>query len=139
MKKTTTILVLLLSFFQTTHAQGERYRIAKNYYLNKGYSIGQEWYNDLKQGQYFTKSFLFKKYTEYAVVALSEDTDVQDVDIEILTAADDIYEKDTQTDALAVVNFTPSFSRNLTIKAINYRSGTPNYASRVYFFVAYRE
>jgi len=139
MKKTILILVVLISLFQTTHAQGEKYRVAKNYYIKKGYSIGQEWYNDLEQGQYFTKSFSFENNAEYAVVALSEDNDVRDVDIEILTAAGDIYEKDTQVDALAIVSFTPSFTRNLTIKVLNYRSRTPDYASRVYFFVAYRK
>lgn len=129
-------ICILLSFI--SKGQGITYNFIREYCIGLGYSIGQEWNSNLKQGQYFTKTFTFYSGTEYDIIALSEDEDVLDVDIEITTPSGDIYEKDTKTNAYAEVNFSPSFDRSLTIKVKNYSSRTPNYASKVYFFIAYK-
>lgn len=104
-----------------------------------GYSIGQEWNCPLKEGQYFTKTFKFDEGVNFDIVALSEDGDVRDVDMEILSPYGTPLLKDTRSDNYAEVNFTPDYTRSLTIKVKNYSSDAPNYASTVYFIVAYKE
>jgi hypothetical protein len=141
MKKFLLVAAVLISFSSISFAQsstGFTYNFIRGYCQGLGYSIGQEWNANLAQGDYFTKTFTFDEGVEYDIVALSEDNDVQDVDIQILTPSGDVYTQDTKTSAYAEVNFTPSYTRTLTIKVKNYRSRTPNYASKVYFMIAYR-
>lgn len=138
MKKSIYLSAMLVLFVSFVQAQSFRYNFYKGYFQGLGYDIGQEWHGDLKQGQYYTKTFNFNRYLEYHIVALSEDDDVEDIDMHVYTSYNSVYMKDDDESALAEVAFTPSFDRSLTIKVKNYSSSTPNYASRVYFFIAYK-
>jgi len=143
MKKTFYFIAILISLSSFSKAQpsgtGFTYNFIRGYCIGLGYGIGQEWHSSLEQGQYFTKTFTFNRDVEYNIIALSEDLDVLDVDIQVYTDSGDIYAEDTSSDRFAEVNFTPSYTRTLTIKVKNYSSNTPNYASKVYFLIAYKE
>ncbi len=141
MKKTLFIIGLFISLATITNAKplpGVTYNSVRLLLQSYGYGIGQEWSCPLEQGEYFTKTFTFDAGVQYDIVALSEDMDVTDVDIEILTPDGYEYDKDTSTDRFAEVNFTPSYTRTLTIKVKNYSSNTPNYGSKVYFMIGYK-
>lgn len=137
MKKFIILTGLLFMTAAAVHAQS-KYNVIVATLKLMGYSIGQEWNCPLKEGQYFTKTFTFDEGVNFDIIALSEDGDVRDVDMEILTPGGYTYAKDTRTDNYAEVNFTPTFTRELTIRVKNYSSDAPNYASTVYFIVAYK-
>jgi len=137
MKKFIALTGLLFTTAAAVHAQS-KYNVVVATLKLMGYSIGQEWHSQLKEGQYFTKEFTFNEGVNFDIIALSEDGDVQDVDMAIFNPGGERVAKDTRTDNYAEVNFTPSYTRDLTVEVKNYRSYTPNYASTVYFIVAYK-
>ncbi|MBS1521821.1 MAG: hypothetical protein JST50_12540 [Bacteroidetes bacterium] len=138
MKKFLFVIGMLIAFASVSKAQGYAYTYIKNYAQGMGYGIGQEWNAGLEQGQYFTKTFTFNAGVQYDIIALSDDGNVLDVDIEILTPSGYLYDRNSRTGKFAEVVFTPTYDRTLTIKVRNCGSETPYYASRVYFMVAYK-
>jgi hypothetical protein len=137
MKKLVILTGLLFMTAAAVHAQTKGEVVEATLKL-MGYSIGQEWNCPLKEGQYFTKTFKFDEGVNFDVIALSEDGNVQDVDMEILSPLGIPLLKDTRS-GYAEVNFTPNYTRSLTIKVKNYNSDTPNNASTMYFIVAYKQ
>jgi hypothetical protein len=137
MKKTFYLIGLFISLAAITKAQGYKYELVREYFKDHGYAIGQEWNCPLKEGEYFTKTFKFESGITYDIVALSEDNDVLDVDMQLFEDGE-LYTGDTKSSAYAEVAFTPQEDRTLTIKTKNYSSKTPYYASKVYFMIAYK-
>lgn len=138
MKKVLFIIGLLICISSICRAQGFTYNYIRNYAQGMGYNIGQEWNSQLQEGQYFTKTFTFDRNVQYDIIALSEDGNVLDVDMEILTPSGYVYDSNNRSSRFAEVVFTPSYDRTLTIKVKNCSSCSPYYASKVYFIVAYR-
>jgi len=139
MKTNTIILALLfLSISITAGAQGTVYNFVKGYGQGLGYSIKGEYHCNLKQGEACTQKLTFYKGSDYDVLAFSEDGDVQDIDVKILTSYNTTYVEDNSAKDYAEVTFSPSFTRSLTIRVKNYSSNTPYYASKIYFIVFYK-
>lgn len=119
-------------------AQGNSYREVKAYLRREGYTISNDLYADLRQGNtsYYHKTFYAG--LSYIIVALSDDRDVRDVDVCLYESNGDKYECDTDTEVAAAITFSPSFQRTMRVEIINYRSNTPNYASRCRYIIAYK-
>ena len=139
MKKVIFVIGLLIAFSSISRAQGYTYNFVRNYAQGMGYGIGQEWNSQLQQGQYFTKTFTFDRNVQYDIIALSEDGNVLDVDMEVLTPSGALYDRNTRSGRFAEVTFTPGYDRTLTILVKNNSSNTPYNASKVYFLVAYKD
>jgi hypothetical protein len=76
--------------------------------------------------------------TNYVIVAASDDVDVTDIDLYLYYESGNVRNKDTDTDRIAVINFTPGTDLMLKLVVMNYRSNTPTYASRCKYFIAYK-
>jgi hypothetical protein len=93
----------------------------------------------LKEGGYTTWwNRSFYAALEYAVVAFSDDQDVEDVDVEVRDLDDDLIAKDDDVDPRAMATFTLKKERTLKIKMTNYASSTPDYASSCRYLIFYR-
>lgn len=94
---------------------------------------------DLKEGGYTSWwSRHFYSSLEYAVVAFSDDSDVEDVDVEVRDMDDDLIAKDDDEEAIAIARFTLDEAQSLKIKMTNYSSETPSYASRCRYLIFYK-
>ena len=83
------------------------------------------------------KSTPFSSSYKYVIVAESDDDDVTDVDVCLLNDDGSNYDCDNDNNRVAVVQFSPTFTRSMIVAIINYASNTPNYASRCRFSIAY--
>jgi hypothetical protein len=126
--------VALCSFTQ----QGA-YNERKAYLRSQGYAIVDEYYSDLKQGETTYKYRSFSKDGRYVVFAMSEDTDVEDIDLYVYESNGEEYVQDNTVKRMAAVDINPLVTRELKMVVKNYKSRTPNYASRCRFLVAYKE
>ncbi|HTD42443.1 MAG TPA: hypothetical protein VK671_17560 [Mucilaginibacter sp.] len=138
MKKFLFVIGLLIAFASVSHAQGFTYSYIKNYAQGMGYGISQEWYAPLEQGQHFSQSFNFHANTQYDIIALSEDGNVLDIDLEVVTPLGYEYASNNRSSRYAEVTFTPAYDCTLTVKVKDCSSYSPYYASRVYFMIAYK-
>ena len=136
MKKLLFILTLLVvsisTFSQTSY---EKY---KNYYRSYGWYIGNEQYSNLTQG---SKAYTYMNFTSgstYKIVACSNDLDVTDVDVYVYLADGTLFMKDDDTSSIAIVTFNCTYSQQVKIVIKNYSSNTPNYASTIRYFIAYK-
>ncbi|MDR2475381.1 MAG: hypothetical protein LBD45_05940 [Bacteroidales bacterium] len=132
------IVVMLAIFALPMFGQSSKYKEARAYLLNEGYSISTEQYADLAQGETAGHTKTFYKNSEYFIFAISDDSDVTDVDIYLNDASGSIYTKDTDTSNVAVVTFSPSFTREMRVVMKNYASNTPSYKSRCRILIAYK-
>lgn len=138
MKKFICLLGASLLLSSASIAQGYLYNYVKGFVMGLGYNIRDEYYCDLKEGGICTTTFKFYKGSSYKIVAFSEDEDVQDVDLEIVSLSGTVLYKDSSPKDLAVVGFSPSYDRSLKVRVKNYDSDTPYYKSRVRFIIAYK-
>lgn len=94
---------------------------------------------DLKQGGYTTWwNRSFYAALEYAVIAFSDDPDVEDVDVEVRDLDDNKIAADNDTDDWGIATFKLDEGQTLKIRMTNYKSETPTYASRCRFMIFYK-
>lgn len=104
-----------------------------------GWKLSNNRYAFLKEGVSTDWwSATFYSGTEYAVVAFSNDEDVEDMDVEVQYPGGGTYAKDKDTDDFAMVTFSPAVDRTLKIRMTNYASDTPDFASECHYLVFYR-
>ena len=117
-----------------------RYSIAelKSYLASEGYSVSTEQYADLAQGSTAGHSKSFYSGNKYVIVAISEDGDVTDIDIYLYRADGSEYSKDASSSKVAILEFEPTFSREMRVVIKNYASNTPYYKSRCKFLIFYK-
>jgi hypothetical protein len=139
-----TLLVIILGFFVNRaygqHQQeGWTYALAKASLTSQGYTICEDKYGDLGQGQtaYFYRTYYAN--TTYRIVAISDDNDVRDVDIYVYYSdGTTVYTKDDDESPVSIVSFTPYVNRYLKVVFKNYASRTPDYRSTVRLLVGYK-
>jgi hypothetical protein len=135
----TTLLSIAAIMFVSLRTNAQTtYLELKAYLISEGFSIATEQYADLKQGGTAGHNRTFYSGTSYVIVAVSDDNDVSDVDIYVNYTSGETYMKDTDPSNCAVVQFTPSFKRDMRVVIKNHTSRTPNYASRCRFIVGYK-
>jgi len=107
------LLILLIPLFSLNIYCQSKYSETIDYLKNKGYKISADQYADLKQGGSASYTKTFYEGTTYMIVGLSDDNDVQDVDIYLKRMDGTDYDKDTDTERIAVVQFSPTFTREM--------------------------
>ena len=129
MKKVVLLCFIHLLCFSVS-GQSARYNEAKGYIRDKGYSISAEQYADLSQGAEAGYTKTFYEGLSYIIIAMSDDADVTDVDVYLRYPSGTAYDKDADSDRLAVIHFTPTYTREMRVVVKNYASNTPNYKSK---------
>jgi len=138
MKKLLITCVLMATVSMAATAQ-TNYETYKRTLENNGYTIAYDGYCDLSEGQTCKAFHTFYKGNDYKVVAFSNDGDVTDIDVYLYEKnGDDQIDKDADATDLAVVNFSPSYTRECKIVWKNYASNSPKTESRVRCFICYK-
>ncbi|MDR2495655.1 MAG: hypothetical protein LBD21_00785 [Tannerellaceae bacterium] len=138
MKKFFIMILIIISAQASAQVGSVAYREAKALIINNGYKIASEQYADLAQGESATYTKEFYKGNEYIIIGMSDDSDVNDVDIYLKSTDGEEYTKDADSSDVAVVRFEPSFSRSMRVVIKNYDSDTPTYESRCRILIGYK-
>ena len=138
MKKVLFLLFFLVTGIVASNAQSTRYYNCQAYWTNLGYTIGLEQEANIIQGGTAYCNVTFQYGYDYEVIGLSDDADVTDLDLAIYYLDGTLWTQDNDNSNIALINVVPS--RTITMKVVikNYSSRTPNYASKCYFFIAYK-
>ena len=136
--KKTIALTILIGFAQLAFSQTPVYNEAKAYLAYKGFTISKDMYQDLKEGQTTNYTKVFAADLDYIIIAFSDDVDVKDVDVHVYENNGTLYGKDSKAKSLAIVEFSLMFERELKIVIKNYKSNTPDYASKCKFIIGYK-
>lgn len=129
-------LIAICASLLSAYAQSPRTLEMRAKIRDAGYSIYEEKTYNLKKGATASYTRTFYSSTQYAIVAISEDTDVSDIDIMLYETSGDLYKQDTEADATPIVDFAPSVTRSMKVVVKNYNTSTPNYASPVRLIIA---
>ena len=114
------------------------YDAVRNYMDSRNYTVAEDRYKDMKEGEstYLYRTFV-KGYT-YIIYGFTDDEDVQDLDLYLYDSDGTRIKEDIETDARPVIFFTPSYTRELKIVLKNAESDTPYYASNCRFMVGFK-
>ncbi len=126
------VITSMCVFSQTNY---ERY---KALYQSYGWNIGNEQHADLVQGGTAYTYMNFSSGNSYSVVACSNDNDVTDVDAFIYLSDGSLFMKDANTSCISIISFSCTWTQQVKIVIKNYASRTPNYASRIRYFIAWK-
>jgi len=147
-KKVCTIALVFICIFSAfnkaycqNQAKGLRYFTARAALIADGYTICEDRYSDLSQGDQANFYRTFYHNTSYKIIAISDDTDVKDIDIFVYyydSNGEHSYTSDNDESAISVVKFTPYIDRYLKVVYKNYASRTPYYESTVRLLVGYK-
>jgi hypothetical protein len=137
MKKMLLLFAFMAGAFYSI-AQNGAFNERKAYLRNQGYSILDEFYDDLKEGYTTYRYRNFYASGSYIIFAMSEDTDVEDIDLYVYETNGDEYVSDYSVRRMAAVDINVLVSREMKIVVKNYKSRTPYYASRCRFLIAYK-
>lgn len=137
------ILVLTLMLFCSGLILGQniqKYVNAKAYIENLGYTCKAEYsfYSLLSEGEKFYSYKTFHPGNDYIIVAFSEDSDVQDIDVYLCLTDGTIYKEDTDTESTAVLTFSPAYEITMKTYVKNYSSDDPGYSSRCWVVIGYK-
>lgn len=114
------------------------YSQVKNMLLADGYTISQELYADLQEGG---TTYKWKTYTEgndYIIVAVSDDDDVLDLDLYLYNSNLDLYDSDDERDDIAIIHYSPYYTKQMKVVVKNSSSYNAGYAHRCKFIIAYK-
>lgn len=115
-----------------------RYEKVRQVYRSLGYNIGLEEYVNLKEGSFGYSTVNFEAGSRYEIVAVSNDTDVKDIDLYVYYPNGELFMEDTDNSNLSVVSFNCTYSQSMKIIIKNYSSLTPNFASTIRYFIAWK-
>lgn len=130
--------LLIMSMCMMAQSESNSYILTKQYVINKGYTISWNAYAYIPQGETMYNDYNFTAGVTYLIYAVSEDSDVKDVDIVLYTASGAEYIKDTSVDSNACVVFTPTYDIWLRVSVKNYKSLDTNNKSLCRYFLAYQ-
>ena len=115
-----------------------RYEKVRHVYRSLGYNIGLEEFANLKEGSFGYSTVNFESGSRYEIVAVSNDTDVKDIDLYVYYPNGELFMEDTDNSNLSVVSFNCTYSQSMKIIIKNYSSLTPNFASTIRYFIAWK-
>ena len=115
-----------------------RYEKVRQVYRSLGYNIGLEEFANLKEGSFGYSTVNFEAGYRYEIVAVSNDIDVQDIDLYVYYPNGELFMEDTDNSNLSVVSFNCKYSQSMKVIIKNYSSLTPNFASTVRYFIAWK-
>ena len=130
------VFLALTSFAQHS---AEYYKVTK-FMKDRGWTLSADNRTaNLKEGGYTTWwNRHYYANLEYAVVAFSDDPDVEDVDVEVRDLDGDLIAKDDDEESWAIARFQLDYAQTLKVKMTNYSSQTPNYASSCRYLIFYK-
>lgn len=132
-------VAFILLFCARSQAQTARYRQALQKLESMGYTISKEMMVNISEGQTGYSYKTFYEGLTYIIYAMSEDGDVQDIDVYVYDTSDDgILKRDTEADDIAVVSFTPGRDIEGKVVIKNYKSDDPKYESKCRYIIAYK-
>jgi hypothetical protein len=114
------------------------YNYAKSYLRENGYTISADQQADLAQGETAGHVKTFYSGNRYMIIALSDDSDVSDVDVFLYYTNGTLDSKDADTEKIAVLTFEPSYTRDMRVVVKNYASSTPRYKSKCRIIIGYK-
>ena len=135
------LLISILMFNIVLFAQNQRYYDVRQLILNLGYTIDENtnvWHQNLAEKESFYNYKTYYYGTDYIIVAFSQDTDVLDVDLWLCNPDGTIFKKDTDTENLAVLKFSPAENYYMATYVQNYSSLYPSYQSTCWLIVGYK-
>lgn len=138
MKKFLFLIIASFAVCLSVVAQTSAYYDVQRLCISKGYSIGLEEQGLANQGSTVYSWVNFTGGNDYIIVAMSDDSDVKDVDVFLYTESGILLKKDADESNLGMIFFSPRYNNRLKIIIKNYRSDTPNYRSTLRYFIAYR-
>jgi len=138
MKTIKNLLIAMLLLISISSFSQSNYIEAKNYAISQGYTIATESHANVIQSNFMYNWRTFYSNTEYLVYASSDDIDVTDVDIYIENPNGSIFVRDNDNNRVSVVTFELYETIQLKVIVYNHASLTPNYASIIRYFVAYK-
>lgn len=130
--------------FSPTYYTDEDIRMASSYarvltmLKANGYTISQEKYSTLEEGE---SAYGYKEFfagNDYKIVAISNDANVTDIDLFVYDEDESDYTSDTKASEVAIVNFHPLSTREMRIEIKNVSSDTPDDESTCRYVVAYK-
>ncbi len=133
-----TFAFAFLSLGVKAQSASEDYKEAIAILKDKGYSISTEQYAYLKEGETAYNMKTFYANLDYVIVAMSDDDNVNDVDIYLYDDDGSEYSKDADSKSVAVLTVSPLVTREMKIVIKNYSSSTPDVTSKCRFVVAYK-
>lgn len=128
-----TMTILSLGIFAQS-----RYEQSKQVYRSLGYNIGLEEFAKLKEGSFGYSTVNFQAGHRYEIVAVSNDTDVLDIDLYIYYPNGELFMEDADNSSVSIISFTCSYSQSMKVIIKNYSSLTPNFASTIRYFIAWK-
>lgn len=137
MKKSILFLIICLFVVSNMKSQTPAYYQAQGMSKANGYNIGTEQYGTASQGN-TVYSWLDFNPGDYMILALSDDSDVKDVDIFVYDEYGNLVIKDADDSPVAAVAFHCDYYKRYKVVMKNYKSNDPNYASILRFYVAYK-
>ena len=138
MRKFLLVFLLIPLFSFNVYCQSGALNEIRDWLKHNGYKILPEQVANLKQGESAHHSRTFYKEYEYVIIGLSDDDDVTDVDLFLQRMDGTEFDKDDDSDDSALINFDPTFTREMKVVIKNYSSRTPNYASKCRIIIAYK-
>ena len=139
MKKLIMLFLFILVGFGAFSQYPQVYYNAVQLMREKGYSVADanSFYGNIKQGEIIYANKTFYSGFKYAIVAISEDGDVRDIDAYLYYLNGELLIKDTNIDDVAIIYLEPSYDITMQVQCKNYRSDTPNYASRCWILIGF--
>jgi hypothetical protein len=130
--------LILMALSAVCQESSPAYKEIKALLQNQGYTIAEEQYANLSQGKVAVHTRTFHEGNSYKIVGMSDDSDVTDVDIFLKDMNGNVYDKDSDTSAFAVILFSPTFTRKMKVEIKNHASNDPRYESRCRIIIGYK-
>lgn len=137
MKKTIITLAVLLSTITAAISQNTGREI-KAYLRQEGFSISTEQYANLSEGETARYFKNFYSGTDYAIIAYSEESGVQDIDVYLYDDDGSLIVKDTDTKDIAIITYSPYVTRQMKVVIKNYNSTSSYHEYDCKFIIAYK-
>ncbi len=133
------LILALLTLSIITYAQSSRsVSSIKSIFRDKGYSLVDDYYLALSEGNYQYRTRKFYSSCEYVIVAFNTEYGVKDLDLYVQYLDGDTYKKDNDNTNYCVVRFQPGTTRRMKLKVKNYSSLRSGYAYDVHMLVFYK-
>ncbi len=136
MKKITLIIILTLSL-TSFYGQNRRYNEYSGWLRNNGYTIKEDKYVEVSEGNsgYIYRTFYTN--TTYKILAFADDDDVTDVDLYLFENGEE-YDKDIKASSIAQLDFSPTYEREMKVRFKNTKAKYPSYTYKIRMLIGFK-
>lgn len=134
------LLIVILSVLSSSNVFSQNIRAELKAFLREaGYTISNEKYAMLSEGEIANYYRNFYSSTKYAIVAYTEESGVKDVDLYLYDDDGSLLVKDTTTKRFAIVEYNPYVTRKMKVVFKNYNSRSSYKEYKCHLIVAFRK